>query len=69
MRRILLVSVFAVLAVFAAPSLIQADTVNFDNVVAPADFIQVPSYSPFVATGCPIFAAFENFLPSETRRF
>src|SRR5262249_25261078 len=51
MRRILLVSVFAVLLVLAAPSLIQADTVNFDNVVAPAVFIQVPTSSPFVSTG------------------
>jgi hypothetical protein len=35
----------------AAPSLIQADTVNFDNVTALPEFIQVPSSSPFVAPG------------------
>jgi len=37
--------------ILAAPSLMRADQVNFDNVVAPADFVQVPSYNPFVAPG------------------
>jgi PEP-CTERM motif len=47
MRRILLVAVVAVVAALAAPSLIQADTVNFDNVVAPSLFPET-TYSPFV---------------------
>jgi len=48
MRRILTIVGLSLCAILAAPSLIRADQVNFDNVVAPADFNQVPSYSPFV---------------------
>lgn len=48
MRRVLLVVCLAVFAALAAPSLIKADTVNFDNVTAPCCFFN-STYSPFVA--------------------